>query len=960
MKRLIRPSFFALSLGIAVVFAMRSTASAQTLQNRWSFNNGGVSTTAGSGGTVTDSVGGQVATLMGDAYFDGVTNVELDGTFGTYVSLTTNLISSLSAVSLEGWANCTVSGSSAHLFEFGDGAGTGNAYARYVIYANNNSENAFELADFGGTTGDPNQYLSSGTGFGGVPLHVVCTYDPVAGVQTIYTNGILETTRTFPANQTPLNSISAAEASLGQSPWFNYGDACMAGSITEFRIWNAALDPLKIAALDAAGPGNISTNYGVVTNVQLQVAYQMSEHALQQAVVIASASGLGVTPNIASMAQYTSGNTNVLTVNASGLIDAVAAGSTKITAIFGTVSNSQTITVSPMAAALSNRWSFYLPSAGSTTVTDSVHGVVATLQGDAFLDGTNVNLDGTTGTYVELGPDLINGIQSLTCEAWVTTNAVSPDNVHVFEFGDGNGTGNAYYRYNLHNSGNAHNDAELADVSNGGNELLAASPGLGGRGPLHIVVIYDPVVQIQAVFTNGVLEAVQTGVTTALSGVSPNEAALGRSPWYAYGDPCLNGSISEFRIYSGELSPQQIAMDYEAGPRTLATNAVGALQSIALQAQPTMQLFASQNCSILANYANLTNFNLIANNLFGTSVAGLTVASDNTNVITVGNTVVTALKPGTATLTATYQGFTNSVTVTVLNPPLANLLYRWSFDEPAGSTTVTDSIAGTVGILTGDAAVNGSGQVTLDGTYGTCVSLPGALLSGLQSVTLEAWVTNAVLPDNTCLFSFDDGVGDGVNGDGYLRYVIKENSNGHSLFELASSGGNSGLTATPGLGGTGVHVVCVYDPVDDLQTIYTNGIQMASQAATVPLSYVSTNAAALGRSPWWNYGDPWLAGTIDEFRIYSGRLLPSDVAAAQVIGPNVLLTTNASIHVSQNGGNFVASWPVAGAGFVLESSPALGRSAVWTPVTNAPVAIGTNNQITLPSSGSTMFFRLVR
>jgi len=30
---------------------------------------------------------------------------------------------------------------------------------------------------------------------------------------------------------------------------------------------------------------------------------------------------------------------------------------------------------------------------------------------------------------------------------------------------------------------------------------------------------------------------------------------------------------------------------------------------------------------VLVNYANLTNFNLTANNLFGTSVAGLTLTS---------------------------------------------------------------------------------------------------------------------------------------------------------------------------------------------------------------------------------------------------------------------------------------------------------------------------------------------
>jgi hypothetical protein len=939
--------------------------SAQNLQNRWSFNNGGVAT-ASSGGTLTatDSIAGLTATLEGDAYFDGVTNVVLDGSYGTYVSLPGDLISSLTAVSVEGWVNSTVSGPSAHFFEFSDGTGTGTAYARYVIYGNNNSENQFELADFAGTTGDPNQSLVSGTGFGGVPLHVVCTYDPVAGVQSIYTNGILEALRVSPANQTPLNSVSNVEASLGQSPWFlNYGnssDTYLAGTITEFRIWNAALNPLTVAALDASGPGIISTNYGTVTNVQLQVAFQMPEHGVQQAVVLASASKLAVTPNIATMATYKSGNTNILTVTATGMIDALAAGSAKITAIFGSVSNSQTITVSPPTASLSNRWSFYLPPAGSTTVTDSVQGVVATLNGDANLDGTNVNLDGTSGTFVSLAPDLINGITSLTCEAWVTTNAVSPDNVHVFEFSDGNGTGNAYYRYNLHNSGNANNFAELADVANGGNEKLGAAPGLGGSGPLHIVTIYDPVVQIQAIFTNGVLEGVQTGVTTALSGVSPNEASLGRSPWYAYGDPYLNGSISEFRIYSGELSPQQIAQDYQAGPRTLVTAPLGALQSIAVQAPPIMQPFTSQGFSVLVNYANLTNFNLTANNLFGTSVAGLTLASGNTNVISISNTVLTAVKPGTTTITAVYQGFTNSALVTVLNPPLAALLYRWSFNEPAGSLSVTDSVAGAVGFLEGDAALNGTGQVTLDGTSGTYVSLPGALLSGLQIVTIEAWVTNAVTPDNTCLFSFDDGVGDGVNGDGYLRYVIKENSNGHNLFELASSGGNSALTATPGLGGSSLHVVCIYDPVDGQQAVYTNGVLMASQGATVALSNVSAAAAALGRSPWWNYGDPSLAGTIDEFRIYSGRLLPGDIAAAQTIGPSVVLATNVSASVSRSGSGFTVTWPVASSGFTLEASLKLGAGAVWTPVSTAPSVVGLNNQVTLPVSNSTLFFRLVR
>jgi len=45
-------------------------------------------------------------------------------------------------------------------------------------------------------------------------------------------------------------------------------------------------------------------------------------------------------------------------------------------------------------------------------------------------------------------------------------------------------------------------------------------------------------------------------------------------------------------------------------------------------------------------------------------------------VISISNTVLTAVKPGTTTITAVYQGFTNSALVTVLNPPLAALLCR--------------------------------------------------------------------------------------------------------------------------------------------------------------------------------------------------------------------------------------------------------------------------------------------
>ena len=288
--------------------------------------------------------------------------------------------------------------------------------------------------------------------------------------------------------------------------------------------------------------------------------------------------------------------------------------------------------------------------------------------------------------------------------------------------------------------------------------------------------------------------------------------------------------------------------------------------------------------------------------------------------------------------------------------PATGLIHRYSFNESSG-TIAHDSVGGADGTLKGGAIFDGSGHVVLNGTSGTYVSLPGNLLAGLSNVTLEAWVTNAVSPDNVALFSFDDGLQDGVGG-GYLRYVLHDQSNGRNFLELASGSGNSFLAGNPGLGGQSVHVACVYSATNGMAIIYTNGVLETSLAVSTPLASVSMNSASLGRSPFG--GDPWLAGSIDEFRIYAGAMLPSDLAVAQIVGPNVLLTTSVSLTSTTSSGNLIMNWPVAGSGFTLVSSPTLGSGAIWNPVNLTPSIIGTNNQVTVVPTNATLFFRLQR
>jgi hypothetical protein len=298
----------------------------------------------------------------------------------------------------------------------------------------------------------------------------------------------------------------------------------------------------------------------------------------------------------------------------------------------------------------------------------------------------------------------------------------------------------------------------------------------------------------------------------------------------------------------------------------------------------------------------------------------------------------------------------------VIASPLPPLIHRYSFNETSGSTA-HDSVGGADGTLNGTAAFDGGGRVALDGTSGTYVTLPANFLTGLSAVTIDAWFSLTVPNNNVHLFSMGNGNGSG-SGGGYLRYNLYDSGNGHggtNFFEsLVSWSGNllHGGAALP-TNNTPVHVTLVYDPVGGVKSIYINGALSSTYSGPLAaLSSYPQNVFALGRSPWSS--DPNLKGTIDEFRIYSGVLTPPDITAAQTVGPDVLLTTNVSLAVSQGNGSLTLNWPVAGSGFTLVSSSTLGASAVWTPVNLTPSVIGGNNQVPVTTTNATRFFRLQR
>lgn len=376
--------------------------------------------------------------------------------------------------------------------------------------------------------------------------------------------------------------------------------------------------------------------------------------------------------------------------------------------------------------------------------------------------------------------------------------------------------------------------------------------------------------------------------------------------------------------------------------------------------------------------------------LLGSSEPGLDPAlfpapvysSSNPSVATVdANGLIRAIAPGSSTLTATVGGFstTNSVVISV-SPAGGTLIHRYSFASDA-----SDSVGSANGTFNGDAAVSG-GQLVLDGTQGSSVTLPAGILSGLNEVTIETWATfPSTINAFANLFAF--GTTD-FNGDGENYATFSPHTGGLTAQANFGQGDPGNLGERDAVQSavydnmTNLQITIVYHPMAGYEAFYTNGV-LASTISMFnvlmdPIAYVDsvfTNSSiltyTLGADPNNYIGqslyntDPGLQANIDEFRIYNGALTPSQIAADDALGPNQLRgtsTASVSLSATKSGSNVILSWPTSSALVTLLSSPVLGPNASWTPVTltgGALTVSGSNYQVTVPISGTgDKFYRL--
>lgn len=421
------------------------------------------------------------------------------------------------------------------------------------------------------------------------------------------------------------------------------------------------------------------------------------------------------------------------------------------------------------------------------------------------------------------------------------------------------------------------------------------------------------------------------------------------------------------------------------------TPITGAPQSISFQPllRPVSTPGAIQQTTLLGTYSGGSA--VLSSLDPGVDPAGLSnlvYTSSNPNVFTVtASGLVTSVAPGSATLQAKWGALSNSIPVVVapFGPPSKSLIHRYSFSETSGTNTA-DSVGGTnwTGTLVGGATF-ASGQVVLDGNSGY-VQLPAGIVSNLNAITLETWVTFIGNPINTWapVYAFGDSdTNDDANeglGENYI--ALQPHTSAATCQQtfgqgLPGSGAETDAVGAAPLDGlTNVQIVAIYNPDAGSFYYYTNGVLAASAAIyntlivppafNGPCDKQTALAYTLGADPFNYLGhslyatDPYLNASFNEFRIYDAALTPAQITADYVLGPNQVIGTNTSVSLTAtlSAGNLILTWPTNSAFVSLVSSPVLEAGSLWSPVTGALTIVGGNYQETVTATGTSQFFKL--
>jgi uncharacterized repeat protein (TIGR03806 family) len=270
-------------------------------------------------------------------------------------------------------------------------------------------------------------------------------------------------------------------------------------------------------------------------------------------------------------------------------------------------------------------------------------------------------------------------------------------------------------------------------------------------------------------------------------------------------------------------------------------------------------------------------------------------------------------------------------------PARADLLHRWSFNNPAGpavdGTALTDSVGTAAATVQGNfSAFNGTALV-LQGNGGTAntttgdrsagfisgyIDLPNGIISSKTHLSVEIWATPLSARSFQRLFDFGRVTGPGfgggapgeiidVSGTGnnpgattasdnlMLSFGVGTSLNAQRMEALLNGGSGTTVDSTIATtAGTRYHYVMTFeDGVGTFgtdggrMTWYRNGTPIGTGDVAFHLSDLEDVNNWLGRSQWTV--DRNAHASYDEVRLYDHVLSPAEIAATLAAGPDTLV-----------------------------------------------------------------------
>ncbi|HKW28536.1 MAG TPA: LamG-like jellyroll fold domain-containing protein [Verrucomicrobiae bacterium] len=356
----------------------------------------------------------------------------------------------------------------------------------------------------------------------------------------------------------------------------------------------------------------------------------------------------------------------------------------------GTTNASAVLTVAQ--AILEHRYSFVSDASDSVggptwngTLVPPTTGTAATINNGLTLPGGG---GGGYSGYLALPSGILTNTSSITVECWVTQNTAQQwatiwdfanDGSHNFEMCP-------FPQRGI-------NNLDVA-ITPHGNEIDTITGSLFPSGSeQYVTFTFNAPTLTGNIYVNGALAATQAypdatyipGSIGGSSGTSQNW--LGND---TYGDAQFQGTVYEFRIWDGAVTPLYQAISAAAGPSVVVTNLTPLSVSITVT-NSSMIVGQTQQAAVVGNFQD-------ASGITATSSATNWVSS-NPSVLTVnGSGLITAVGSGSATVSATVNGVTGtSASVTV--PTSAPVITQ----QPTASETL---LAGAT--LSASVAVNGN------------------------------------------------------------------------------------------------------------------------------------------------------------------------------------------------------------------------------------------------------------